>query len=134
MARIFFITLEQVLAIHFDQVERYDGSHGVRDLPLLESAVLRPQASFMGEDLYLNIFDKSSALIHSLLLNHPFVDANKRTAMSSGVTFLHFNGYDLKVSQKDFVATALKIESKEWNLEQISAWLKENSEKSGKNS
>lgn len=129
MARTTYLTLEQVLGIHFDQIERYGGSHGVRDLNLLESAIQRPQASFMGEDLYQDIFNKAAALLHSLLLNHPFVDANKRTAMVSGSAFLHFNGFDVKVSQKEFVETALRIESKELNLEQISAWLKENSEK-----
>lgn len=125
MAKILYLTLEQVLAIHYDQIERYGGSHGVRDLTLIESALARPQASFMGEDLYQTIFDKAAALIHSLLLNHPFIDANKRTAMVSGSRLLHANGWDLKVAQEEFREAALKIESKEWDLEQISQWLKE---------
>lgn len=129
MAKTFFLTLEQVLAIHYDQVERYCGSHDVRDLALLESATQRPEASFMGEDLYPTIFDKAAALMHSLLLNHPFIDANKRTGTVSTASFLHFNGYDLKVSQNDLVEAALSVESKKWNLEQISRWLKEHSTK-----
>lgn len=130
MAKVYYLSLEEVLAIHFDQVVRYGGSHGVRVLPLLESALQRPQSSFMGEDLYPTVFNKAAALIHSLLMNHPFVDANKRTAMSSGVAFLHFNGFDLNVSDKEFVQAALNIESKKWDLEEIAKWLKDNSIKS----
>lgn len=132
MAKIIFLTLEQVLAIHFDQVNNYGGSHGVRDLPLLDSAVSRPQASFMGQDLYETIFDKAAALFHSLVLNHPFIDANKRTSTVAAAGFLHFNGYDLKVSQKELVAASLNIESKKWDLEEISKWLKEHSVKNSK--
>lgn len=91
MAKTIFLTLEQVLAIHYDQIERYGGSHGVRDLALLESATQRPQASFMGEDLYPDIFKKGAALMHSLILNHPFVDGNKRSGVVSTASFLHYN-------------------------------------------
>lgn len=129
MAGTIFITLEQVLAIHHDQIEKYGGTHGIRDLNLLESAVQRPQSSFMGEDLYPTVFDKAAALLHSILLNHPFLDANKRTSMVSASAFLHLNGFELNVDQKDFVDTALKIEAKIMDLEQISVWLKENSQK-----
>lgn len=129
MAKIVFLTLEQVLAIHFDQIRRYGGSHGVRDLPLLESAVQRPQASFMGQDLYESLFDKAAALFHSLVLNHPFIDANKRTATVATGWFLHLNGYDLRVSLKQLEEASLNIESKKWDINQISKWLKEHSVK-----
>ena len=129
MAKTNFLTLEQVLAIHFDQIENYDGSHGVRDLSLLESAVMRPQASFMGEDLYEDLFAKAAALFHSLVLNHPFIDANKRTSTVATGWFLHLNGFDLKVSLKGLEEASLNIESKKWDLEQISKWIKEHSVK-----
>lgn len=132
MAKTIFLTLEQVLAIHFDQIENYGGSHGVRDLPLLESAVMRPQASFMGDDLYEDLFAKAAAFFHSLVLNHPFIDANKRTATVSTGGFLHVNGYDLKVSQKQLEGASLNIDSKKWDMDQISKWLKEHSVMLGK--
>src|SRR3990172_10842143 len=94
---IFFITLEQLLTIHEDQIDRYGGSHGIRDLNLLESALFRPQTTFSGEDLYKTIFDKAAALMHSLILNHPFVDGNKRTAVVAAIIFLLQNGWMLKV-------------------------------------
>ncbi|MBI3485445.1 type II toxin-antitoxin system death-on-curing family toxin [Candidatus Daviesbacteria bacterium] len=127
MLKTLFLTLEQLLAIHYDQIERYGGSHGVRDLALLESAIQRPQGSFMGADLYPTVFEKAAALIHSLLLNHPFLDANKRTAMVSGAGFLYLNGLKLKVEQKELVQAALNIESKKWDLKYIAKWLKEHS-------
>lgn len=130
MAKTVFITLEQILAIHHDQIERYGGSHEIRDLNLLASVIERPKSSFMGEDLYQTIFDKAAALLHSVLLNHPFIDGNKRTSMVSAAAFLHFNDLELEVTQEELVVTVLKIESKKVNLEEISAWLKENSVKS----
>lgn len=130
--KIVFLTLDEVLAIHHKEVEKFGGSHGVRDLNLLESAVYRPQSSFMGEDLYPTIFDKAAALMHSLLMNHAFVDANKRTAIVSTSYFLHLNGYKIKMEQKEVVEFALKVESKQLDLEQISLWLKEHSQKARK--
>src|SRR3989344_1580898 len=106
-----FLTLEQLVTIHNDQIERYGGSHGIRDLGLLESALLRPQTTFGGQDLYLTIFDKAASLLHSLLMNHAFVDGNKRTAMTTTLVFLELNGYTLSVSQDQLVQTALRIEN-----------------------
>lgn len=124
-----YLTLEQVFLIHEDQLLRYGGSSGLRDLPLLESAIFRPQSSFGGEDLYSSIFEKAAALMHSLLLNHPFVDGNKRTATTSMLVFLELNNYRLQVSQKALVEVAIKIESKQLNLEQIASWFRKYAKK-----
>lgn len=129
MAKIIYLTLDEVLAIHHEEVEKFGGSHGVRDLDLLDSALHRPQSSFMGNDLYPTLFHKAAALMHSILLNHPFIDANKRTATVSTAYFLHINGYDIEIGQKELVELALKVESKQMDLEQISLWLKEHSVK-----
>lgn len=111
---IYFITLEQVLIIHEDQIDRYGGSHGIRDLNLLESALFRPQTTFSGEDLYITIFDKAVALMHSFVLNNPFIDGNKRTAVVSVIVFLSLNGWKLKIPQKELVKTVLAIEAKKF--------------------
>lgn len=129
MAKIIYLTLDEVLAIHHKEVEKFGGSHGIRELNLLDSALHRPQASFMGEDLYPTLFHKAAALMHSILLNHPFIDANKRTATVSTGYFLHINGYDIEAKQEELVELALKVESKQMDLEQISKWLKEHSVK-----
>lgn len=123
------LSLEQILLIHEDQIDRYGGSHGLRDIALLESAVYRSQATFGGVDLYPSIFEKAGALIHSLLLNHPFVDGNKRTAVASTLVFLDLNNYSFSVSQKELVKTALSIENKKWDIKKISLWLNKHAKK-----
>lgn len=122
--KVQFLTLEQVLLIHEDQIEKYGGSHGVRDLGLLESAILRPQTTFGGVDLYGSLFDKAAALTHSLLLNHPFVDGNKRTAVVSVLTFLELNGLSITTTNKNLVNFALSVENKKIPIEKIASWLK----------
>lgn len=124
-----FLSLEQVLTIHDDQIDRYGGSHGWRDLGLLISAVHRPEATFGGQNLYPTLFEKAASLIHSLLLNHAFIDGNKRTAMASGAVFLELNGYTLSVSQQEFYSVGHKIEEKKMSFEQIVSWLKKHSKK-----
>ena len=129
MAETIFLKLEEVIAIHHDQIKRYGGSHGIRDLNLLISAISRPQATFAGEDLYPNIFLKASALMHSLILNHSFIDGNKRTAVISSARFLYINGYKLNVTKKDLIKITLDVESKKTDIAQLSYWLKKNSKK-----
>lgn len=126
MTSIVYLTLEQVLVIHQDQIDRYGGSHGIRELALLESAIYRPQTTFGGEQLYPTIFDKVAALMHSLILNPPFVNGNKRTAMVAGIAFLKLNGYLLKVGQDELVEAALNIALKHWDIKTVAKWLEEN--------
>lgn len=126
---IIYLTLEQVFLIHEDQLVRYGGSSGLRDLALLESAIFRPQSSFDGEDLYPTLFHKAAALMISLILNHAFLDGNKRTGVASMLVFLELNGYKLKISQKALVNTALGVESKKINIEKLAAWLKRHSKR-----
>lgn len=124
-----FLKLEEVIAFHYDQIRRYGGSHGIRDLNFLISAVSRPQTSFAGEDLYTDVFAKAAALMHSLMLNHPFIDGNKRTGVVSGARFLFINKYRLKVEKIELVNVALNVESKKWDIEKLSSWLKKHSKK-----
>ena len=124
-----FITVEQAIKAHDEIISETGGSHGVRDLGLLDSALNRPFHSFAGTDLYENIFEKTAALIHSLLLNHPFVDGNKRTSVYLGYRFLQINNYTLTATNNHLVRFALDIESKKLNLEDIANWLKTHSRK-----
>lgn len=124
-----FISLEDVIFIHEAIVSEIGGKNGVRDFTLLHSAIFRPQASFGGQDLYLTILDKAASFIHSLLLNHPFNDGNKRTALASCERFLNINGIKINASQKEKVQFTLNIESKKLDLEGIKKWLKTHSKK-----
>lgn len=110
-------------------VKRFGGSLGVRDLGLVESAVARPHATFDGEYLYIPIFDKTAALLQSLLKNHPFVDGNKRTALTSAGLFLKKNGYKLINNHEQEVEFAIRVDNGNLTIEHISKWLKEHSVK-----
>jgi death on curing protein len=124
-----FLTLEQVILFHGYQIDQYGGSHGIRDLALLESAVMRPQSTFAGVDLYPTIFGKAAVLTHSLILNHPFIDGNKRAATYSMIIFLELNGCHLKVEDKELVDAAVSIATKDWDIDKIAVWMKKHSTK-----
>ncbi|OGD89696.1 hypothetical protein A3F45_03600 [Candidatus Curtissbacteria bacterium RIFCSPHIGHO2_12_FULL_41_17] len=119
-----YLTPQNVIQIHFEIVEETGGSQGLRDLGLLESAVLRPQATFGGKDLYPELTLKAAALIHSLLLNHVFVDGNKRTATLSMIEFLIINGKKFKATNKEIVNVTLWVENKKPSIDQIATWIK----------
>lgn len=85
-----FLTVEEVLLIHDEQIEVYGGIYGIRDKSLLESAVMMPQASFGGEYLHSGLFEMSAAYAFHIAENQPFLDGNKRTALVSALVFLDF--------------------------------------------
>ncbi|HRQ36980.1 MAG TPA: type II toxin-antitoxin system death-on-curing family toxin [Chloroflexota bacterium] len=96
-----YLTAQQVLFIHARLIATTGGEHGVRDIGLLESAVARPQATFDGVELYPDLFHKAAALMESLAQNHPFVDGNKRTAITATAMFLRRNGRRLQTSNAE---------------------------------
>lgn len=129
MRRVKYVTLEQAIFYQQKIIKETGGSLGLRDLGLLDSAISRPRASFSGKDLYPKVLDKAAALFHSMILNHPFLDGNKRTALAVLYEFLKQNGYKLKVSEKELIELPLKVERKDLSLEGISRWLKMHTKK-----
>jgi len=101
-----YLTLTEVLAIHKDQIERYGGASGVRDMGLLEAALFRPQTGY-----YQDIIEQAAAVWESLAMNHPFVDGNKRVAFAVTYVFLAINGIAL-VAEPDethrFIVSSLE--------------------------
>jgi death-on-curing protein len=91
MKAVHFLSLEQVLAIHADQVRRYGGGLGVRDLGLLKSALATPQASFSGQYLHPTLHEMAAAYLFHLTQNHPFLDGNKRIGLAAAIAFLGLN-------------------------------------------
>lgn len=120
-----YLTPEQVLFLHARLVAETGGSHGVRDLNMLLSAVSRPQASFDGQDLYPDLFHKAAALLDSLINNHPFVDGNKRTGIASAALFLQANGYRLNVSNIELENFTLDVAQALCSVEDIAAWFQD---------
>lgn len=124
-----YLTVAQVLAIHDQMIKRFGGSHGIRDIGLIESAVARPKGGFGKEEFYKDLFTKAAALLQSLLKNHAFVDGNKRTSLTSAAIFLKINGYNFRNSGKEEIKFAIKVDNENLNLEQIAAFLKSHSRK-----
>ncbi|MBI2639177.1 type II toxin-antitoxin system death-on-curing family toxin [Candidatus Peregrinibacteria bacterium] len=125
----FYLSVQQVEQIHDVSIRQFGGSHGVRSKELLESAVFRMQATFGGEDLYKDIFDKAAALLESLCKNHPFIDGNKRAAFTCAVTFLELNNYDIKFDKEETEKMMVKVAASKFSFEEIAKFLKENYQK-----
>lgn len=123
-----YLTVPQVLAIHDQMVKRFGGSQGIRDIGLVESSVGRPQATYDGMDLYEDVFVKAAALLQSLLKNHPFVDENKRTALTSAGIFLKMNDYDLQNNHEEEVEFGVSVDNQHLPLEEIATWLEKHSQ------
>ena len=92
---ITFLTLAEVIDIHTDQIKRYGGHEGVRDMNLLSSAVSMPYASFSGSFLHADLYEMAAAYAFHISQNHPFFDGNKRTALASALVFLELNGISI---------------------------------------
>lgn len=90
-----FLTVEDVLELHALQLERFGGGAGIRSLPLLESAVAQPEASFGGAYLHADVFEMAAAYLFHIVQNHPFVDGNKRAGLLAALVFLDLNGHSL---------------------------------------
>jgi death-on-curing protein len=123
-----YLTAEQILFIHARLIAETGGSHGVRDLGMLLSALGRPQASFDDQDRYPDLFSKAAALMESLIRNHPFVDGNKRTGATAAALFLRRNGYRLTASNADLLAVTMSIAQSHSSLAELTAWLQDNSQ------
>jgi death on curing protein len=118
-----YLTPEQVLFLHSRLVDETGGEHGLRDSGMLLSALGRPQATFDGKDLYPDLFSKTAALLDSLIRNHPFVDGNKRTAITTAGIFLRINGCELRVENAEMVRFTLACAQSQVDLAEIKDWL-----------
>ena len=97
-----FLTLDEVLSLHAEQIRLFGGSSGIRDLGLFESAMGTVEATFDGAFLHETLFAMAGAYLHGICRNHPFVDGNKRTAVASALTFLEMNGIEVDADEDAF--------------------------------
>jgi death on curing protein len=102
------LTLDDTLESHQNQIDTYGGSHGIRDIGLLESAIAQPEASFGGQYLHADIFQMASADLYHLVMNHPFVDGNKRVGLEAALIFLEINDESLMANDDELVDLVLK--------------------------
>jgi death-on-curing protein len=117
------IKIELVITIHELLIEKYGGIHGIRDIKSLESAIARPFMTFEKENLYPTPIIQATALIESLISNHPFLDGNKRIGYVMMRFFLMQNKIDLKATQSEKYDFVINIASGQLNFDQIKAWI-----------
>ena len=122
-----YLPPEQVLFIHYRLIEETGGRHDIRDFSLLHSALAKPKATFDNTDLYTDLFSKAAALMHSIIKNRPFVDGNKRTAITAASILLLRNNYSLKASNKELEQFTMKVASGNIELEETAKWFKNHS-------
>ncbi len=118
--RVQFLSVDETLAIHERLIERFGGAPGIRDVGLLESALFRPQTGY-----YDDLTEMAAALFESLLLNHPFIDGNKRVAFFSTDIFLRLNGWKFSVEAKTAHAFLINmLEQNACSLEMLLPWIR----------
>ena len=122
MSAPIFLTVDDVIAIHRDQIQRYGGSLGVRDAGMLASAVAAASAGFGGQYLHVTLEEMAAAYAFHLIQNHPFVDGNKRVGTSSAITFLKANGVEVDVDEMLLADFMLAVARGEKDKAEITAF------------
>jgi death-on-curing protein len=114
-----FLSLSEVLTILRDQITRYGGEFGVRDLGLLSSAIAVPQAAFGGETLHSDLYEMAAAYAFHICQNHPFIDGNKRVALASALIFLDLNGITISDPEGTLYETMMAVAQSNLNKPDI---------------
>ena len=122
------ITIKIILRLHDLSIITYGGSQGIRDRGLMESAIARPYQTFGGEYLYPTVFEKTAALVESILINHPFIDGNKRTGFLAMLLMLELGNLKITATNTAIYNFTIQISTGEIKFEEIGLWLKNNTE------
>lgn len=120
-----YLTLAEVFDLHRSVLERWGGAGGIRDINALESALAQPRQSFGGADLYPDLSTKAAALCFSLVLNHPFIDGNKRIGHAAMEVFLSLNGHELHAPVDEQEQIMLQLAAGNLKREAFAEWVKQ---------
>lgn len=118
-----YLTLGELIELHRRIIKQSGGADGVRDLGLAESALAQPQLSFGGTELYPTLVNKAAALCFSLVMNHPFVDGNKRIGHAAMEVFLVMNGFELTADVDDSESVILRLAAGELERSPFTEWV-----------
>lgn len=124
-----YLTSEQIILIHSMIIDETSGSHGVRDMGIVLALESLPKQKAYDKELYPGIFIKAAVYARNIIMNHPFVDGNKRTGMTAASVFLENNSYKISAKKGGIEKFALKIVNKKLELQTIADWLKKHSTK-----
>lgn len=121
-----FLSIEDVVEIHADQIRRYGGSLGIRDVELLHSALGMPEAGFGDQYLHADLFEMAAAYFYHIVQNHPFIDGNKRAGTMAAFVFLKLNGLTLEADESAFEPLVLQAAQGQVGKDAIADFFREN--------
>jgi death on curing protein len=120
------LSLDEVVAIHRDQIERYGGSLGVRDWGLLQSAVAMPAATFGGQLVHTDLYEMAAAYLYHLVRNHPFIEGNKRVGAVAADVFLTLNDIQLTAGEDAYAKLVISVARSETSKSAVAEFLRAN--------
>ena len=123
-----FLTIDEILAIHRDQIARYGGAEGVREWSLLQSALAMPAAAFGGHYVHADLYEMDAAYLFHLVRNHPFIDGNKRVGAVAADVFLALNDIRLTADQDAYAERVLAAASGQTSKSAVAEFFRANSE------
>jgi death-on-curing protein len=122
-----FLSLGEIIEIHRDQINRYGGMSGIRDIGLLKSALAMPSAGFGECYVHNDLFEMAAAYLFHIIRNHPFVDGNKRTGTVAAVIFLDINGIELNVNEQIFEEMVISVAEGKASKSSVANFFRNNS-------
>ena len=120
-----YLSVAQLLELHRVLVQEFGGRSGLRDRNGLESATARAAMTFGGEDLYPDLPAKAAALMHSVVLNHPFVDGNTRVGVAAAELFLRINGAELDAADEELETLTMSVAAGRLEAEALAIWFRQ---------
>jgi death-on-curing protein len=123
-----FLSIGEVLEIHRDQINRYGGEPGIRDLGLLQSALAMPAAGFGGRFVHGDLYEMAAAYLLHIVQNHPFVDGNKRTGVVAALVFLALNNVVIEAEEEDFERVVRAVAEGKAGKATVSEFLKKHAQ------
>ena len=120
-----YLSAEQALSLHKALVGQFGGMSRVRERGALESALARPAMTFGGDDLYADLAAKAAALMHSLVLNHPFADGNKRVGVAAAELLIELNGFTLDAPDEELEDMTVALAEGKVKVEALAIWFRQ---------
>ncbi len=121
--KLVYLTLEEILRLHFQVVKDFGGSQGIRDEGHLASVIAAPQQIVLGEGQYASVFDKAAVYLRNIIGDHPFTDDNKRTAVVVCGIFLMRSKHFFHTSPEALEHFAVRVAVERLSVPEISVWL-----------
>lgn len=122
-----YLSLEDILHLHYLLVEDFGGMHGVRDEGRLKSVVEAPQTEVFGAEQYETVHDKAAVYLRNIIGDHPFHDGNKRTGITVAAVFLRRNGVKLTATARELEDFAVSVATDRLDVPTVAIWLQSHS-------